>query len=103
MYSTSETSRASEASCASDAVLKLLHYKDIWCINPLDNQLRNAITFFDCKVVVAKVEEDDFHLATVVGINYTGTYVDAVLRCETRSWGNSAIYNERYNQPTHRL
>lgn len=47
--------------------------------DPLEDELGDAVACLDLEVGIAQVEEEDAQHAPVVGVNHTGTNVDAVL------------------------
>lgn len=78
-----ETSSTTESASTTDALFEFLYDNHIRGIDPLNDELRNAVTLLDREVGVAEVEEDDLDLASVVGINDTSTGVNAMLGGET--------------------
>ena len=60
----------------------------------LQHELGNPVSLLHLKVRVGMVEEKDLDLAAVISVDDAGTGVDKMLRGETRSGGDSAVYSK---------
>src|SRR5262249_9095521 len=94
-----KTTSAAESSSTANGRLKHGDHLDLRSVNPLKDELRNAVAFFDLEVDVAKVEQDDPSFATVVGVDNTCAGMDAVFNCEAGSRGNSPIWSTFVRHP----
>jgi hypothetical protein len=70
---------APEASITTDTLLEFSDNDYIRRMDALDDQLGDAIAFFDREVGVAEVEQNHLDFASIVDINDSSTYIDAVL------------------------
>ena len=87
----SEAACAPEAASATHALGQLLDDDYFRHHNLLDDQLRDAVAFFDLEVCVAEIGKDHADLAAVVGVDDAGHCVDTVFGGEAGAGGDTAI------------
>lgn len=83
--------RTAETAGATHALLKLGHLDHLGRIDALDDELRDAVALGDAEVLVAVVEEQDLHLAPVVGVDDAGARLNGVLDGEAGAGCHAAV------------
>ena len=87
----SEAACAPEAASTTHTLGQLLDDDHFRHHNLLNDQLRDAVAFFDLEVCVAEVGKDYADLAAVVGVDDASHCVDAMFGGEAGAGGDAAI------------
>lgn len=89
--SDTEATSTAKATSTTDSLIKLLYRHDFREGDSLHDELCDAVTRLDLKVLVREIGEENTNVAAVVGINDTSESVDAVLSCQSRARSNAAV------------
>jgi len=86
---------APEAARPARRVRKILHLLHARHVDLLQNELRHAVPRRHREVLVAKVEENNAHVAAVVSVHNASAHVDVLLHRKARAGSDARVAVER--------